>query len=59
MPRGKSRGICRASENCPADNSVRRSTGNFCRKRKKKLYLLTFNTDAVEICANVKKIAHY
>lgn len=31
----------------------------FCRKMQKKQHLLTFNTENVEICANVKNIAHY
>mgnify|MGYP004518446233 FL=1 len=31
----------------------------FCQKMPKKWHLLTFNTDNVEICANVKNIAHY
>lgn len=31
----------------------------FYRKMPKKLHLLTFNTENVEICANVKNIAHY
>ena len=35
------------------------NSSEFCRKMLKKLYLLTFNTDNVEICANVKNIAHY
>ena len=34
-------------------------SSEFCRKMPKKLYLLTFNTENVEICANVKNNARY
>ena len=49
MPRIKQRHFL-----LPVSNS-----SEFCRKMPKKLYLLTFNTENVEICANVKNNARY
>lgn len=40
-------------------NAAEQDRGIFCRKMQKMPDLLTFNTDAAKICANVKKNAEH